>query len=108
MNFIVQLPISDSYDAIYVCVNRFTKMAHFCPTNSTITVEGTVSLYLKHMFKNHGLLDDIESWYPIHFEVHTAITEVVRCHREQEHLVPSPVRWADREDEPDLGTVPAD
>src|SRR5579862_2246412 len=61
MDFIVQLPISDGYDAIYICVNRFTKMAHFCLTNSTITAEGTVSLYLKHMFKNHSLPNDIVS-----------------------------------------------
>jgi len=32
MDFIVELPPSNGYDAIYVCVDRFTKMAHFCPT----------------------------------------------------------------------------
>ena len=61
MDFIVQLPLSDGYDAIYVCVDRFTKMAHFCPTNSTITAEGTAGLYLKHVFRSHGLPDDIVS-----------------------------------------------
>ena len=61
MDFIVQLPLSNGYDAIYVCVDRFTKMAHFCPTNSTITAEGTAALYLEHVFKNHGLPDDIVS-----------------------------------------------
>ena len=61
MDFIVELPPSSSYDAIYVCVDRFTKMAHFCPTNSNITAEGTAELYLKHIFKNHGLPDDIVS-----------------------------------------------
>jgi len=61
MDFIVELPPSSSYDAIYVCVDRFTKMAHFCPTNSNITAEGTAELYLKHVFKNHRLPDDIVS-----------------------------------------------
>jgi len=37
MDVIVELPPSSSYDAIYVCVDRFNKMAHFCPTNSNIT-----------------------------------------------------------------------
>ena len=36
-------------------------MAHFCATNSNITTEGTAELYLKHVFKNHGLPDDIVS-----------------------------------------------
>jgi len=61
MDFIVQLLLSNGYDAIYVCVDRFTKMAHFCPTNVTITSEGMADLYLKHVFKNHSLPDDIVS-----------------------------------------------
>jgi len=61
MDFIVELPPSSGYDAIYVCVDRLTKMAHFCPTNSNITAEGAAGLYLKYVFKNHGLPDDIVS-----------------------------------------------
>ena len=61
MDFIVELPPSSGYDAIYVCVDRLTKMAHFCPTNSNIMAEGAAELYLKYVFKNHGLPDDIVS-----------------------------------------------
>ena len=61
MDFVVQLPPSQGYDAIYVCVDRFTKMAHFVATNSNITAEGTADLYLKNIFKNHGLPEDIVS-----------------------------------------------
>jgi hypothetical protein len=61
MDFITQLPPSQGYDAIYVCVDRFTKMVHFSATNSDITAEGTAELYLKNIFKNHGLPDDIVS-----------------------------------------------
>jgi hypothetical protein len=61
MDFVVQLPPSQGYDAIYVCVDRFTKMVHFSPTNSNITAEGTAELYLRNVFKNHGLPDDIVS-----------------------------------------------
>ena len=32
MDFVVQLPLSQVYDVIYVCVDRFTKMAHFVAT----------------------------------------------------------------------------
>jgi len=59
MDFVVQLPPSQGYDTIYVCVDRFTKMAHFVATNSNITAEGTVNLYLKNIFKSHGLPEDI-------------------------------------------------
>jgi len=61
MDFVVQLPPSQGYDAIYVCVDRFTKMAHFVATNSNITAEGTADLYLKNIFTSHGLPEDIVS-----------------------------------------------
>ena len=61
MDFVVQLPPSQGYDAIYVCVDRFTKMAHFVATNLNITVEETADLYLRNIFKGHGLLEDVVS-----------------------------------------------
>src|SRR5438046_6161613 len=61
MDYIVELPPSNGHDAIYVCVDRFTKMAHFCPIKSNVTAEQTAQLYLQHMFKNHGLLGNIVS-----------------------------------------------
>ena len=45
MNFIVELPPSEGHDTIYICVDRFMKMAHFIPMTTTITVEGTAQLY---------------------------------------------------------------
>ena len=61
MDFMVQLPPSQGYDAIYVCVDRFMKMAHVIATTSNITAEETANLYLKNVFKSHGLPDDIVS-----------------------------------------------
>jgi hypothetical protein len=61
MDFIVELPLSNGFDAIYVCVDRFTKMAHFCPTTIQVTAEETAHLYLRHVFKHHGLPTDIVS-----------------------------------------------
>ena len=37
------------------------KMAHFIATNSNITAEGMVGLYLRNIFKSHGLPEDIIS-----------------------------------------------
>ena len=61
MNYIVKLPKFERYDAIYVCVNQFTKMAHFIPTNTTVTAEQTAQLFYRHIWKHHGLPADIVS-----------------------------------------------
>src|ERR1700694_1878723 len=46
---------------ITVCVDQFTKMAHFIPTTVQVTAEETTHLYLRHVFKHHGLPLDIVS-----------------------------------------------
>jgi hypothetical protein len=61
MDFIVELPPLEGFDAIYVCVDRFTKMARFCLTHSNVTAEQTAQLYLRYVFKDHGLPVDIVS-----------------------------------------------
>jgi hypothetical protein len=61
MDFIVELPESKSSNAVLVFVDRFTKMAHFCPTTTKVTAEETARLYLNHVFKHHGLPDDVIS-----------------------------------------------
>lgn len=61
MDFIVQLPESNGSTAILVVVDRLTKMAHFIPTTDNVDAEGTVALFLKHVFSAHGLPDDIVS-----------------------------------------------
>jgi hypothetical protein len=61
MDFIVELPESNGFNAIFVCVDRFTKMAHFCPTTTNVTSEVAADLYLRHVFKHHGLPTDIVS-----------------------------------------------
>jgi hypothetical protein len=61
MDLIVELPSSNGFDAIFVCVDRLTKMAHFMPTHSTITAEQAASLYIQNVFRLHGLPVDIVS-----------------------------------------------
>jgi hypothetical protein len=61
MDFIVELPESQGFDAIYVCVDWLTKIAHFSPTNSNVTAEQTADLYVRNVFKIHSLPDDIVS-----------------------------------------------
>jgi len=61
MDYIVKLPPSQGFDTIYVTVDHFTKMAHFCPTTTHVTAEDTADLYLCHVFKHHSLPQDIMS-----------------------------------------------
>jgi hypothetical protein len=61
MDFIVELPEWNGFNAILVSVDRFTKMAHFCPTTTNVTSEDTAALYLCYVFKHHGLPSDIVS-----------------------------------------------
>ena len=67
MDLIVELPSSSGFNSILVCVDRFTKMAHFIPTNSDVDAEGAATLYLRNVFKLHGLPGDIVSDRGSHF-----------------------------------------
>ena len=54
-DFIVELPKSRGYDAIYVIADRLTKMAHFIPCNLNCTSEQLGELHIKHVWPLHGL-----------------------------------------------------
>ena len=61
MDLIMELPVSNGFNSILVCVDRFSKMSHFIPTNSDLMAEGAASLYLQNVFRLHGLPNDIVS-----------------------------------------------
>jgi hypothetical protein len=61
MDFIVELPESNGFNAILVCVDRFTKMTHFCSTTTNVTSKETANFYLRYVFKHHGLPSNIVS-----------------------------------------------
>ncbi|MBW0550678.1 hypothetical protein O181_090393, partial [Austropuccinia psidii MF-1] len=55
MDFITQLPLSNSFDSILVIVDRFPKMAVFIPTMFSITSLDLAHLFIKNIFSKHGL-----------------------------------------------------
>src|ERR1700761_236126 len=55
VDFIVELPESNGKDAIMVVVDSVTKHSHFVSTTTTLTAAGTAQLYLRHIWKHHGL-----------------------------------------------------
>ena len=84
MDFITQLPRTQSgYDAIYVVVDRCTKMCHFIPTRTTIDAEGTAQLFLDNIFRLHGLPDSIVSDRDPRFTGHfmTALCQKMGIHQ---------------------------
>ncbi|MBW0479185.1 hypothetical protein O181_018900 [Austropuccinia psidii MF-1] len=61
MDFITQLPLSNSFDSILVIVDRFSKMAVFIPTMFSITSLDLANLFIKNIFSKHRLPSSIFS-----------------------------------------------
>lgn len=62
MDFIVALPKTQAgFDSIFVVVDRLTKIAHFIPTVTTVTASGVADIFMKNIFKIHGMPSEIIS-----------------------------------------------
>ena len=61
MDFITGLPTSQGYDAIWVIVDRFTKMAHYIPTNETVTMDALANILIRDVVHLHGVPKSIVS-----------------------------------------------
>src|SRR5690606_21533840 len=61
MDFIVQLPQSAGHTQIWVVVDRFTKMARFIALPTKCKAPDLAKLFLKEIFRFHGLPLDIVS-----------------------------------------------
>lgn len=55
MDFITGLPVTEKgHDAIYVVLDRLTKMAHFIPCTKDIDARETAQLYIDNVYRLHG------------------------------------------------------
>ena len=61
MDFVTGLPESEGYDAIWVVIDRLTKMAHFVPCHTSIKAEEFGRLFIQNIFRLHGMPHDIVS-----------------------------------------------
>src|SRR5437868_5269981 len=59
MDFITDLPESGGHDAILVVIDRLTKMSHFIPCRKDIDAKQFAIVFLKKIFRLHGLPRDI-------------------------------------------------
>ena len=55
IDFIVKLPISDSYNTILTITDTFSKASIFIPCNETINAEQTAKLYTTYVLPHYGL-----------------------------------------------------
>ena len=61
MDFIVSLPSSQGYTAIFVVVDRLTKVAHFSPLKPGFTAKIVAGVFLNNVVKLHGFPQGIVS-----------------------------------------------
>jgi Integrase zinc binding domain len=61
MYFVTGLPPVEGLDVIWVVVDRLTKQLHLVACMSTVDAEDLADLFLNHVWKLHGLPDDIVS-----------------------------------------------
>jgi transposase InsO family protein len=61
MDFVTGLPECEGYDAIWVVVDRLSKMRHFVPCHTTIDARGLAEIFLKEVVRLHGLPKTITS-----------------------------------------------
>ena len=55
MDFIVKLPLSESYDTILTITDTFLKASIFIPCNKSINAENTAKLYATYVLPHYGL-----------------------------------------------------
>ena len=55
VDFITELPESNGRDSIMVVVDSVTKRSHFVSTVTTLSSVGAAQLYVRHIWKHHGL-----------------------------------------------------
>jgi len=55
VDFVVELPLSSSHDAVMTVVDSVLKQAHFILAHTIVTAEGAARLFLHQVWKLHSL-----------------------------------------------------
>ena len=54
-DLVTDLPEADGYTAVAVFVDRLTKMVHFAPCTKEVTAPEYARIFMKTVFRHHGL-----------------------------------------------------
>ena len=61
MDFVTDLPVCDGYDAVWTVTDRLTKMVHFIPVRKDMNSEQLAALFIKEIYRLHGMPRSIVS-----------------------------------------------
>ena len=61
MDCVTGLPECEGYDAVWVLLDRLSKMRHFVPCQTTVDARGLAEMFLKEVVRLHGPLKTIVS-----------------------------------------------
>jgi transposase InsO family protein len=67
LDFIVSLPKCEGYDSILTVTDKFSKMVHFIPCSTDISAEQTANLFIREIFRLHGMPRSIVSDRDVRF-----------------------------------------
>jgi len=67
VNLIMELPQSCGYDSLMFMVDQLSECAHVVPTTSNVTTLGVAQLFRDHVWKLHGLLEEVISYWGTQF-----------------------------------------
>jgi hypothetical protein len=67
LNFITNLPLSNSYDAVLVIVDRLTEMRHYVPCHMTDNAEDVSRIFTREIYRLYGALVSVISDRDIRF-----------------------------------------
>ena len=105
MDFVTHLPqTSQKHDAVWVIVDRLTKLAHFLAMRMTFTLEEFCRSYIQEIVKLHGVLVSIISNWDPSFNAHfwESFEKSHRYAIDDEHCFSSTEGQSIREDHPDF------
>ena len=55
MDFVAELQESEGFHAIFIVMNRFTKVQHYLPGKTTWMVADVANVYINEIWRLHGL-----------------------------------------------------
>ena len=61
LDIIGPLPESNGFNAILLVIDQFSKMIHLIPTTTELSTKGLIDIYLKQIWKLHGIPKKITS-----------------------------------------------